>query len=245
VVKECIEGKPWAPTVYTYFEPINEYFEKSHRPTLNAWIGNWRAKGWNPVVLNESHARQHPEYHQLLDQFSKLPSVNTQGYDLQCYLRWLAVAQMGGGWMADYDLFNLGFPPQQPFKKMTSLGGPVVPCLMSGSGSEFLRLARFFAQYVPDEEDVYRDGHGVVQKHTSDQTILARNVDNNLINYFFAVPPELIVDQPPRGLLIHFSFEWTKEFVAAHNIMVDADIAMHRRIMIERFIHDYVQEKHE
>jgi hypothetical protein len=59
-----------------------------------------------------------------------------------CYARWLAVAQHGGGFMADYDVMNHGFTPQ-PFGGLICHGG-TVPCLVSGSEEEFYRAVDWF-----------------------------------------------------------------------------------------------------
>jgi hypothetical protein len=67
------------------------------------------------------------------------------------FLRWLAVAAAGGGYMADYDVFPISLAPtaQDPpfggnftvYSKIKNSQGAGIPCLMSGSESEWTRMA--------------------------------------------------------------------------------------------------------
>merc|ERR1719330_2322865 len=77
-----------------------------------------------------------------------LAGLNTV-YNQFCYYRWLAMATVGGGFMSDYDVFPLNTSPDD-FKDGTfsiyeatqhdsNNGG--IPCLMSGSGAEWERMA--------------------------------------------------------------------------------------------------------
>ena len=97
-------------TVYTYYEPIDEQRIETAPTMLEHWRRSWASQGWNPVVLNESHAKTHPLYESYLRRTSELPTVNPPVYERSCYLRWLAVAQVGGGFMSDYDVVNYNWP---------------------------------------------------------------------------------------------------------------------------------------
>jgi len=68
------------------------------------WRERWTAAGWEPIILNEWHAQQHPLFANLYAATSKLPTSNPKAYELFCFLRWAALAQVGGGFMSDFDL---------------------------------------------------------------------------------------------------------------------------------------------
>lgn len=158
--------------IYTYFAAergrTQAAAEREELLLIQTWKKSWWRKGWEPVVLNATHAEQHPEYPSLLPKLSSLPTVNAPFYELQCYLRWLAMATVGGGYMIDYDITNLDFPPpadrdcgtEQPLTSYRC----VHPMLTWGNGSAFLDMARAFASY---------DATGL--NHTSDMK-LARHV---------------------------------------------------------------------
>ncbi len=139
--------------VYTYFEDQG----MGQAPTVEAWAEIWQAAGWKPVVVSEKHAALHPEYAQMRDRFASYPTVNPGGYELACYLRYLALAAVGGGYMTDYDTINVNVPPppQCDFLpndgKLTTHDG-FVPAMVSGTEEEFDRVAR--AMYDVDVNEV-------------------------------------------------------------------------------------------
>lgn len=64
------------------------------------------------------------------------------------------MANLGGGFMADYDILNYGFPPPPP----SELSGPcgrgtltsyesLMPMLVSGDSEAYLHMAKIFANY--------------------------------------------------------------------------------------------------
>lgn len=89
-------------TYYTYVPNINPADELR---LLNLWRRHHSAV-WEPFVLTEWHARQHPAFADFDARIRALPSVNPPEYERACYLRWLALAAVGGGFMSDYDVFQ-------------------------------------------------------------------------------------------------------------------------------------------
>lgn len=102
-----------AGTVYTYFHAVPELDEAEQHRQIETWKASWERYGWAPTVLGgqdcdgigaekaaEAEAR-----------FRTYPSTNPPGYDLACYMRWLALWAVGGGLMTDYDVVNVGLRP--------------------------------------------------------------------------------------------------------------------------------------
>jgi hypothetical protein len=131
--------------VYTYFEDQG----MGHEATVDTWQNIWRANGWKPVVLSEDHARLHPDYESMKARFSGFPTTNPEGYEVACYLRYLAMAVVGGGFMSDYDVANVNVPPPPrcdwlPNEGRMTSHEDYTPAVLSGSGEEYDRVARLF-----------------------------------------------------------------------------------------------------
>jgi len=150
------------PMIYTFFSRIDSdkkqtgMDDQADADQLALWTAEWNLAGWDTVVLNLDHAKLHPRFHEFQKALEKVPlegkSGKNRAYNELCYLRWLAVAIMGGGWMSDYDLFPLPskslsiksmmLPNDGKFTVYSTVeGGGGIPCLMSGSAEEWNRLA--------------------------------------------------------------------------------------------------------
>ena len=77
--------------VYTYFEDQG----MGAGPAVETWKQIWQSAGWKPVVLSEKHAALHPDYQEMKDKFMTYPLGTNSGYELACYLRYLALASVG------------------------------------------------------------------------------------------------------------------------------------------------------
>lgn len=91
--------------LYTYYSNVPGISPFDSTKLINLFIERWREVGFDPFVLTEWHARKHPLYEQFNAVVSKFPSVNSFEYERACWIRWLALSAMGGGYMADYDVF--------------------------------------------------------------------------------------------------------------------------------------------
>lgn len=100
--------------VYCYHERISAMGEQN--PMIELWAKTWRANGWNPVVLDRSHAQQHPRFKEFNELVSSFPSINPKQYEVACWLRWLAFAAAGGGMHSDYDVMNRSLTPDMAHK---------------------------------------------------------------------------------------------------------------------------------
>ena len=142
------------PIIYTFYNKIDDELkntgmtDRADEDLLKLWKGKWNEAGWDARVLNLEDAKQHPRFEEFETKLKQVPihGMNV-AYNELCYYRWLAVAAVGGGWMSDYDLMPLNFHyPDEYFENgrfaiysTSGLGG--IPCLMSGSESEWERLA--------------------------------------------------------------------------------------------------------
>ncbi|CAE7267339.1 gly-3, partial [Symbiodinium sp. KB8] len=77
------------------------------------------------------------------DLATKVPLGGNKMYDYHCYMRYLAMAEAGGGWMSDYDVIPTWFPPDTDLPndgRFTSYQNHV-PALLSGRQDEWYRMA--------------------------------------------------------------------------------------------------------
>eukprot|EP00542_Grammatophora_oceanica_P009039 CAMPEP_0194042814 /NCGR_PEP_ID=MMETSP0009_2-20130614/14554_1 /TAXON_ID=210454 /ORGANISM="Grammatophora oceanica, Strain CCMP 410" /LENGTH=250 /DNA_ID=CAMNT_0038686809 /DNA_START=62 /DNA_END=814 /DNA_ORIENTATION=+ len=117
---------------------------------LQLWKDEWSKAGWEPRLIGIEEAMRHPQYAQYNSILDGLPNLKV--YDRYCFLRWLAMSVVGGGWMSDYDTFPLhptlmtdgsSLLPNSGMLTVhehSKFGG--VPDLVSGSAVEFDRVGK-------------------------------------------------------------------------------------------------------
>lgn len=91
-------------TIHTYYHPVPEISTVDSGKLIDLWADAWKQRGWNPVVLGDEDARKNPLYNAARMVFEKFPTINPRGYEMSCWMRWLAMANVGG-YMSDFDLF--------------------------------------------------------------------------------------------------------------------------------------------
>lgn len=156
-------------TFYTFVDGIDQHDELR---LIQQWQQHHERLGFETMVLQEFHAKQHPFYEDMLKAVRDFPSVNPKGYDTACYLRWLACAtaqDMGQIIMMDYDLFLLPTvwddlnpllaPTGKEMQKLRVFQHHI-PSLVSGSYDQYLAWCERFAEYKPETH------------HTSDMCIM-------------------------------------------------------------------------
>lgn len=90
--------------LFGYWATVPEMLPEDELRLSLHWSDRWRAAGWEPFVLTEWQARQHPMFVEYQKAVSLFPSINPPLYEYSCWVRWLALAQVGGGFMSDFDL---------------------------------------------------------------------------------------------------------------------------------------------
>ena len=146
------------PIIYTFYEPVAEHpngrgtgmTKETDEDMIAFWAHHWTKIGWEPRILNLTHAKMHPRYKEFYKKVDQIPLLGkkragiNKEYNMYCYLRWLAMASIGGGFMSDYDVV--------PFRPVDSTIGSFtvyssgndgrgIPCLMSGTDDEWSNMA--------------------------------------------------------------------------------------------------------
>ncbi|KAI2492685.1 hypothetical protein MHU86_21870 [Fragilaria crotonensis] len=151
------------PVIYTFYSPLvraldtprEQKIQKADQELLVVWKAAWYEAGWDARIISLEEAKQYRGYSSYLTSLQQTKLLGHAGrnheYNEYCFLRYLAMAFVGGGTMADYDLFPLsdaGSSPAIPtptrftvYQKTLNKAGPV-PALCSGLSSEWERIAQ-------------------------------------------------------------------------------------------------------
>lgn len=106
--------------IYTYYVQVPELNSFDELKLLSLWRRRWFEAGFEPETLGEYQAQQHSMFAKYDQAITQLPSCNPSSYERACWLRWLALAQVGGGFMSDYDVFPYPDGDGQPGIGMSS-----------------------------------------------------------------------------------------------------------------------------
>lgn len=174
-------------TVHTYYEPLDNVDEAIQRAELAVWRESWERWGWECRVLGREDVDVTPAD---LARLQRLPSVCPPGYDLACYLRWFAMRAIGGGFMVDYDVVNIGLRSLDisvHFPHIHCLCDYHVPCAMHLTSAGASMWCDLLLAYEPTAEDTYEG-----RPHVSDMTILQRTSASQV--------GELLLCQEPQAM---------------------------------------------
>lgn len=144
--------------IYTYYEDINFTGQAG---LINFWEKSWQDNGFEPIVLNKSHAVKHPYFKTLDTEMRKLFNIITGktigDYGMSCWYRWLAYATQPDEkvYVSDYDAINANFPVQEPDDKL-HLMDSACPFFASGTPSQFEHLCKQFVELTTDRLDVLK-----------------------------------------------------------------------------------------
>ena len=172
------------PIMYTYFENLSKEHDFSgmslqdHQDMLQFWNLTWSEAGWEPIILTrEDVVMNDDDYNNDDDFISIMNKKYHDGNHTQQLLsawskmllsRWMAVAQKGGGWYCDYDVFPLysysellllqnktslsaSSPSQEvvvAVSNVLTLHEVVAPTLVSGSASAWRDMAQALMEHA-------------------------------------------------------------------------------------------------
>lgn len=157
--------------IYTYFSPVDAINQQSQREVIDLWRNSWSAKGWNPIILSEQHAKGHKLYNEFVKHIDKFPTVNPKQYERACWMRWLALDVVGGGTMSDYDVMNFTWEPLEP--AWFAIHEPEnVPCLVQASPQMAKSVIRHILAHGPKD---YKTENG--KPHTSDMFLFQQKFE--------------------------------------------------------------------
>jgi hypothetical protein len=109
--------------INAYYHSIPASDQAEEFACANWWKTSWTANGWEPLMLNRSHAQASSFYGKLQQ---KLAGLALSSQDLVARIawhhtrfnRWCALHAAGGGWMSDYDVVNIDLTPVEAKKLM-------------------------------------------------------------------------------------------------------------------------------
>jgi hypothetical protein len=171
--------------VYTYYMPIGLYDEYSQRKLIEVWARSWSKFGWEPIVLNEGDAQQHPWYWDYKAHVWNLPTEYGHDYEGSCFLRWLAMAAQatdgGGGMMTDYDVINYGLSPMppDPNKMKIFCEPPPIPVDMGavlGTKKHYEEICKIHMGWKP--HPIHDWNNSAKLLHCSDLSLMVRMFEN-------------------------------------------------------------------
>ena len=103
--------------IYAYYESIQAKDQLVEFSKANLWKDSWTRAGWNPVMLNSSHAQISPHriklQKKLIQTYPLLNREKNESIEMiqLRYNRLCAIHAAGGGWISDYDVLNYEFTP--------------------------------------------------------------------------------------------------------------------------------------
>lgn len=160
--------------VYCYHSHVPLLSIEDETRLIMLWKAAWSKAGFEPIVLNEFIARKNPLFEHLQGRLlrGELPSVNPKNYDEACFFRYIAMAEVGGGIMSDYDVIPYGWT--YAGSKMTRMlrtyqGG--CPSLVTGAKQAYLAAVKAFLEYQVGPDDRYQG-----KPHISDMYILQKGL---------------------------------------------------------------------
>jgi hypothetical protein len=149
------------------------------------WGYAFYAQGFRPIILNRMHAEKRVNFKEISKKFSRFPTVNPPEYELSCYLRWIALAEQGGGLLMDYDILPMTSSRSEDMRKMRECKwgdlttySSMSPMVTHGNASEIEKWVNYMANFQLKDVETIQG-----RSHTSDM-MMAIHAINHKQNIF-------------------------------------------------------------
>jgi hypothetical protein len=160
--------------IYAFYEKIDNEIDAEYQKIIEIWKNSWRSNGWNPIILTLEDSKKHPDFQNFYNIINKYSSIHQKQYIDMCYLRWLAIANLGG-WYTDIDMINFGFKPVDYIDQIVSCSHCVCPSTIYMTKEKYQKyIVESLKFYDFNDKDVYdsQPNNKSKIKNTSDMLIL-------------------------------------------------------------------------
>lgn len=130
--------------IYTYYNDINFTHQQE---ILSFWKHSWSYNGFDPIILSEHDAKNHPYFDSFLKDLREIywelkGEIPTE-YVICCHMRWLAYATQKNEafYVSDYDVMNIKLKPKEPIEGLHFKVGHC-PCFATGRPKDFEEFAK-------------------------------------------------------------------------------------------------------
>ncbi len=193
--------------IYAFYENINNEIDIEYQKIIEIWKKSWSRNGWNPIILTLEDSKKHPDFEDYYNIIKNYPSIHEKKYIDMCYLRWLAIAHVGG-WYTDIDMINYGFKPINYTDEIVSCSYNICPTTIYMSRENYQKyIVDTLKNYDFPENDFYdkiTDNENNC-KYTSDMLILHNKKIYNNINVILNIQCDYDVDKDwKKYSVIHF-----------------------------------------
>jgi hypothetical protein len=155
--------------------------DQSQWALIDVWKRSWAKAGWEPIIVQEHHLKEHPRFQFFNEHFRSKPTEYPVEYTTAAFMRWFGAYVIGAQYnepvmLVDYDVINYGMEPREPEPgKMEILcSEPPASIFMGavlGQPQNFLDMAELFVSWKPDELDF---NHKAGCMHQDDLSFLVR-----------------------------------------------------------------------
>ena len=199
------------PVMHTFYEKASE----GEDGLLDVWASEWNRAGFDTKILTLADAKANPYFEEME---KTVKPIFGERYNGLCFYRWLAMAQEGGGWMSDCDVLPTNFLIKEGLVlpnggKFTSFQRHV-PCLLSGSQGEWMRVTNLLVDAIPRTREKFglpTDMRAfMVLANEGNHNIDFGNPYNDMRTGFqYKEPRKVDCDMMKIGRAIHFSHKDT------------------------------------
>jgi hypothetical protein len=164
--------------VFTYYVDVPGLWSPASQWALiDVWKRSWAKAGWDPIVVIQKDVETHPRFPFFWEHFMAKPTEWGPIYTTACFIRWLAMAHLGGGMLVDYDVINYGFTPREYDPEQMVIfcddppGGVFMGAIL-GSAQHYLDVSEIWAATKASNPEDWNPT--INQLHQDDLSLLVR-----------------------------------------------------------------------